>query len=141
MHSFHLAFPVNDLAKARFFYVDLLGCSQGRSSETWVDFDFYGHQISAHLNSQQSSPAVENPVDGDQVPVPHFGLILDQATWQDLAERIRTHGFRFVIEPKIRFQGKAGEQGTFFLRDPAGNALEFKYFEDQYNVFATDDAN
>ncbi len=141
MHTFHLAFPVNDLSKARSFYIDVLGCSVGRSAATWVDFDFYGHQISAHLNPQGSSPAIKNPVDGDQVPIPHFGLIVDQTTWKKLIERIRANGFTFIIEPRIRFEGKAGEQGTFFLHDPAGNALEFKYFQDKHNIFANDDNN
>ncbi len=135
--GFHLAFPVDDLAASRRFYGEILGCPEGRSSEHWIDFDLKGHQIVAHLNPDASEDAVKNAVDGDAVPVPHFGLILEWADWEDLAERVRAAGYTFVIEPRVRFQGEAGEQGTFFVRDPAGNALEFKTFKDDAQVFAT----
>jgi extradiol dioxygenase family protein len=133
---FHLAFPVHDLAAARHFYGGLLGCPEGRSSDTWIDFDFHGHQIVAHLAPQASQPAVHNPVDGDHVPVPHFGVILPMAHWRRLAERLRGAGVRFVIEPHVRFEGQVGEQATMFFLDPSGNALEIKGFDDMGQVFA-----
>ncbi|NWG46593.1 MAG: VOC family protein [Alphaproteobacteria bacterium] len=132
---FHLAFPVHDLAAARAFYGGLLGCAEGRSSEHWVDFDLFGHQIVAHL-APRPEAAPRNAVDGDGVPVRHFGLILPWAEWEALAERLRTGGARFLIEPRIRFRGLPGEQGTFFIEDPSGNALEFKSFEDEAMIFA-----
>jgi len=131
---FHLAFPVHDLAAARRFYGELLGCPEGRSSERWIDFDFYGHQIVAHLAPQV--PAAHNPVDGDHVPVPHFGVILPMAEWRALAGRLRAAGTAFVIEPHIRFEGQVGEQATMFFLDPSGNALEIKAFDDMSQVFA-----
>ncbi len=133
---FHLAFPVDNLARARAFYGGLLGCPEGRSSAEWVDFDFYGHQIVAHLAPGEVRPAARNAVDGDQVPVRHFGVILDMASWRDLADRLQAAGTAFIIEPHIRFQGEVGEQATMFFCDPAGNALEIKAFADMSQVFA-----
>ncbi|MCA8926266.1 MAG: VOC family protein [Planctomycetes bacterium] len=132
---FHLAFGVQDLERTRRFYLDVLGCLEGRSAERWVDFDLCGHQLSAHV-VPAAGPAPTNPVDGDQVPIPHFGLILEWGAWEALAERVRAHGAGFVIEPRVRFRGQAGEQGTFFLRDPSGNHLEFKTFRTAAEVFA-----
>jgi extradiol dioxygenase family protein len=132
---FHLAFPVNDLLQARHFYAGLLGCPVGRESERWIDFDFFGHQITAHL-SEPGDAGAANPVDGDAVPVRHFGAVLPWAQWQDLAARLARDGLDFLIQPRIRFAGQAGEQGTFFIRDPAGNALEFKSFRDPGRLFA-----
>ncbi len=134
---FHLAFPVHDLAAARAFYRDVLGCSEGRSSDGWIDFNLYGHQIVAHLAPRAARIAHHNPVDEHDVPVPHFGAILTPAEWQALAERVRRAGVRFVIEPCTRFKGKPGEQSTMFFLDPSGNALEFKAFADPAQVFAT----
>lgn len=136
---FHLAIPVDDLAAARAFYGDLLECPEGRSADTWVDFDLHGHQLVAHLAPARTGAATSNPVDGDDVPVPHFGLILEPADWDRLADRLRRAGVGFVIEPHVRFAGQAGEQRTMFLHDPAGNALEFKAFADDAMVFATGD--
>jgi len=133
---FHLAFPVHDLAQARAFYGGILGCREGRSSERWIDFDLYGHQIVAHLAPGRCIDNARNPVDGHDVPVPHFGLILTMPQWQTLADRLRSAGVRFVIEPYIRFQGQPGEQATLFLLDPSGNALEFKAFNDIGQLFA-----
>ncbi|MEM6908547.1 MAG: VOC family protein [Pseudomonadota bacterium] len=132
---FHLAFPVDDLAAARRFYGALLGCKEGRSSDEWVDFDFHGHQIVAHLAGNRDDRAT-NSVDGHDVPVPHFGLVLQLADWRELAERLRSAGTKFVIEPTVRFEGQPGEQATMFLRDPAGNALEFKAFANPSQLFA-----
>lgn len=133
---FHLAFPVDDLTAARGFYGDLMGCPEGRSSETWVDFDLFGHQIVAHLAPDECAAVKAGAVDGKQVPVRHFGLLLDWSDWEALASRFRTAGTDFIIEPYVRFKGQAGEQGTFFVRDPAGNALEFKTFRDEAQIFA-----
>jgi extradiol dioxygenase family protein len=133
---FHLAFPVTSLAKARAFYGGLLGCPEGRSSKDWVDFDFHGHQIVAHLAPEEARAATTHDVDGDAVPVRHFGLVLSMTAWQALAERLRTAGTRFVVEPHIRFQDQPGEQATMFLLDPCGNALEFKAFADPSRLFA-----
>ena len=132
---FHLAFPVDDLARARSFYGGLLGCAEGRSSAEWIDFDFFGHQIVAHLAPARAADH-HNPVDGHEVPVPHFGVVLDWDDFQALAERLREGGVKFVIEPYIRFAGQVGEQATMFFRDPAGNALEFKSFRDRSQLFA-----
>ena len=132
---FHLAFPVNDLAAAREFYGGVLKCEEGRSSERWVDFNLYGHQIVTHL-SEGAGIKASNHVDADDVPVPHFGVILPMDAWRELAERLRSHGVKFVIEPKIRFAGEPGEQATMFFLDPSGNALEFKAFADFSQVFA-----
>jgi len=136
VNPFHLAFPVHSLAAARSFYGELLGCAEGRSSDTWVDFDFYGHQIVAHLIDGRNSHAGHNPVDGDDVPVPHFGLVLSMDQWTALAERLRQAAVNFVIEPHVRFKGQVGEQATMFLLDPSGNALEFKAFTDPSRLFA-----
>jgi extradiol dioxygenase family protein len=134
---FHLAIPVDDLAAARRFYGEVLGCPEGRSAEHWVDFDLYGHQLVTHWSATHPGRIV-NPVDGDEVPVPHFGLLLEPAQWQKLAERLAAAGTEFVIEPHTRFVGQPGEQSTMFVLDPAGNALEFKAFADDAMVFAKD---
>jgi hypothetical protein len=134
---FHLAFPVHDLGAARAFYGGLLGCREGRSSDEWVDFDLFGHQIVAHLAPENARVAALNTVDGKSVPVPHFGVILSPRNWQALAGRLKEAGTDFVIEPHTRFAGKPGEQSTMFFLDPSGNALEFKAFGDDDQVFAT----
>jgi len=134
---FHLAFPVRDLSEARAFYGDLLGCPQGRSSAEWMDFDFFGHQIVAHLSADTHPDKAHNDVDGEQVPVRHFGVILSMADWRKLADRLSHSKVPFVIAPDIRFEGSPGEQATFFIRDPSGNALEFKAFDDESRIFAT----
>ena len=133
---FHLAFPVDDLGAARRFYGELLGCPEGRSAEHWVDFDLHGHQIVAHLSKDAPRRRTTNPVDGEDVPVPHFGLVLELGEWKALADRLQGAGIEFVIEPTVRFAGQPGEQATMFLLDPAGNALEFKAFADDAQVFA-----
>ena len=132
---FHLAFPVTSLAKARAFYGGLLGCPEGRSSDEWVDFDFYGHQIVAHL-APQAGHAQTNAVDGDNVPVRHFGVVLPMHEWHQLAGRLKAANVEFIIEPHVRFKGQPGEQATMFFLDPCGNALEFKAFEDPSRLFA-----
>ena len=134
---FHLAFPVTDLAEARRFYGELLGCAEGRSSADWIDFDFFGHQIVAHNVAAAAMADATSLVDGKQVPVRHFGVVTDRATWDALAERFRAARVRFVIEPYVRFRGEPGEQATMFLLDPFGNALEFKAFADVNQLFAT----
>ena len=136
LSPFHLAFPVHDLAEARRFYGELLGCPEGRSSPDWVDFNFYGHQIVAHLAPGETGTAARSAVDGHGVPVRHFGIVLPMADWQALAERVKAHGVAFVIEPYIRFKGEPGEQATMFFLDPSGNALEFKAFADITRLFA-----
>jgi len=134
---FHVAFPVDDLEAARHFYGTVLGCPEGRSAAEWIDFDLYGHQIVAHLKPKSGASAVHrNPVDGHDVPVPHFGVVLDLEDWHALAEKLKSAGTRFVIEPYIRFKGQTGEQATMFFLDPAGNALEFKAFADPSQLFA-----
>ena len=134
---FHIAFPVHDLAAARSFYGGTLGCPQGRSSEQWIDFNLFGHQIVAHLRPQpETGPVAHNPVDGHDVPIPHFGVVLPMDQWQALADRVRAAGVSFVIEPYIRFKGEVGEQATMFFLDPSGNALEFKAFADPSLIFA-----
>ena len=133
---FHLAFPVDDLAAARAFYGGLLGCPEGRSADEWVDFDLYGHQIVAHLAPEAVRKRATNPVDGEDVPVPHFGLVLAMDEWKALAERLESAGVDFVIPPTVRFAGQPGEQATMFFRDPAGNALEFKAMADPAKLFA-----
>ena len=133
---FHLAIPVDDLAAARHFYGDVLGLQPGRSADTWVDWNLHGHQVVTHL-APAGSRRAHNPVDGHDVPVPHFGLILTVATFHELADRLRAAGTEFVIEPYVRFAGQTGEQWTMFLLDPAGNALEFKAFADDSQVFAS----
>lgn len=134
---FHFAFPVDDLAAARRFYGDLLGCPEGRSADHWVDFDFHGHQIVAHLAPDAVRARASNPVDGEDVPVPHFGLVLPMDEWKALAERLESAGIAFVIPPTIRFADEPGEQATMFLLDPAGNALEFKAMADPAKLFAS----
>lgn len=141
MPRFHLAFAVDDLSAAREFYGSVLGCPEGRSADSWIDFDLCGHQIVAHLDVRRergdtARQEVTNPVDGDEVPVPHFGLILGWDEWHVLAKRLQAAGIRFVIEPHIRFRGEPGEQATMFFRDPSGNALEFKAFQDERRIFA-----
>jgi extradiol dioxygenase family protein len=136
LHPFHLAFPVTSLDHARRFYGELLGCPEGRSSESWVDFDFYGHQIVAHLAPGEAGHRATGLVDGDAVPVRHFGVVLGMSEWEALAARLRAAGVNFVIEPHIRFQGEVGEQATMFFLDPCGNALEFKAFADPSRLFA-----
>ncbi len=133
---FHLAFPVRDLSEARAFYGGLLGCAEGRSSPSWVDFDFYGHQIVAHLAPQECGRHRTSEVDGEAVPVRHFGAVLTMADWDRLAAKLEAAGTRFLIEPQLRFKGQVGEQATMFFLDPSGNALEFKAFDDLGQVFA-----
>jgi extradiol dioxygenase family protein len=133
---FHIAFPVDDLAKARDFYGGLLGCPEGRSSDAWIDFDLFGHQIVAHLAPAKADRPHHNPVDGHDVPVPHFGVVLTMEAWQALADRLTAAGVSFVIAPHVRFKGQVGEQATMFFLDPAGNALEFKAFADMGQLFA-----
>ena len=137
LRPFHLAFPVHDLEAARTFYRDTLGCGEGRSSDHWIDFDFYGHQIVAHLDAAMVARPIHNAVDGHDVPVPHFGIVLTMQQWQALADRLRAAGTKFGIEPHIRFAGQVGEQATMFFTDPSGNALEFKAFADDSQLFAT----
>ncbi len=141
---FHIAFPVNDLDAAREFYGNVLGCTEGRSSDTWIDFNLFGHQIVAHYQKPKSASTSvgeeglqSNPVDGHDVLVPHFGVVLRWETWQSLADRLREQNVKFVIEPYVRFEGEIGEQATMFFLDPAGNALEFKAFKDMSQIFAT----
>ena len=136
-NPFHLAFPVSSLIDTREFYESLLGCSVGRTSERWIDFNFFGHQITAHLKPEEVQLAQKNEVDGDQVPVRHFGAILEWSVWEDLAERLKAEGIQFIIEPHVRFKGEVGEQATMFFLDPSGNALEFKAFQDQGQIFAS----
>jgi extradiol dioxygenase family protein len=133
---FHLAFAVRDLSEARAFYGTLLGCPEGRSSDEWVDFDFFGHQIVAHLSADSAPDKAFNDVDGEQVPVRHFGVILSLAQWRALADRLQQSKVEFMIAPDTRFAGLPGEQATFFIRDPSGNALEFKAFDDDSRIFA-----
>jgi len=133
---FHLAFPVHDLAVARGFYGGLLGCPEGRSSDEWIDFDFFGHQIVAHLAPGMAPRRHHNPVDGHDVPVPHFGAVLSMDQWQDLADRLTASGTDFVIQPTVRFRGQPGEQATMFFLDPSGNALELKAMANPANLFA-----
>lgn len=136
IRPFHLAFPVTDLKATRDFYTKVLGCSVGRSSEHWIDFNLYGHQVVAHL-TDDTTPAPTNEVDGHQVPVMHFGVILNWSDWEQLAERLKQQGIQFIIEPYIRFKGMPGEQATMFFLDPCGNALEFKAFQNDDQIFAT----
>ena len=135
MRPFHLAFPVTDLVSTKSFYIDVLNCQVGRSSEHWIDFDMFGHQVVAHLVDQADHPST-NSVDGDDVPASHFGVILTMNQWHLLKDRLISHNIDFIIEPKIRFKGEAGEQATMFFLDPSGNALEFKAFKDDSSIFA-----
>jgi uncharacterized protein len=136
LRPFHFAFPVDDLAAARHFYGKLLGCPEGRSADHWIDFDLFGHQIVAHLAPERVQPRMTNLVDGEDVPVPHFGVVLDKGDWEGLAERLTGADVEFVIPPTVRFAGQPGEQATMFLLDPAGNALEFKAMADPAKLFA-----
>ena len=133
---FHLAFPVHDLAAAREFYGGVLECEEARSSDRWVDFNLFGHQIVAHLAPNSAGVSASNHVDADDVPVPHFGIILAMDEWRALADKLAAKGVKFIIEPKIRFKGEVGEQATMFFLDPSGNALEFKAFNDFSLIFA-----
>jgi extradiol dioxygenase family protein len=137
LSPFHLAIPVDDLAAARRFYGEVLGCPEGRSSDSWIDFDLMGHQLVVHRAPRAA--ITRNPVDGDAVPVPHFGIVLDWPAWEALGARITASGTAFELAPHVRFAGKPGEQGTFFLFDPAGNALEFKAMRHPGNLFAKQD--
>ena len=137
MRPFHLAFPVDNLEKTREFYTKILGCNEGRSSDRWIDFDMYGHQVVAHLIDKVEEVQT-NPVDGDDVPASHFGVILELDDWEALANRLKKIDMNFIIEPHIRFKGEAGEQATMFFLDPCGNALEFKAFKNDDMIFATD---
>lgn len=136
IQPFHLAFPVHDLAAARAFYGGVLGCPEGRSAAEWIDFNLFGHQIVAHLDSEMRPATATNAVDGHDVPVLHFGVVLTWEQWEALADRLRAAGIAFGIEPHIRFRGEVGEQATMFFRDPSGNALEFKAFRDPGRLFA-----
>jgi extradiol dioxygenase family protein len=138
IRPFHLAIPVKDIAASREFYGSVMACAEGRSSSQWVDFDFFGHQLVCHLDDdRENTDLLRNAVDGDAVPVPHFGVILTMATWEVLRDRLVNAGTDFVIEPKIRFKGEVGEQATMFFFDPSGNALEFKAFSDDEMIFAS----
>ena len=137
LRPFHLAFPVHDLEAARAFYGEVLGCAEGRSCDDWIDFDFYGHQIVAHQAPGLIADRARAKVDSEDVPVPHFGVVLAMDDWQTMAERLKAAGVEFVIEPTIRFKGKPGEQATMFFRDPSGNALEMKAFADDAMLFST----
>jgi len=136
LNLFHLAFPVRNLSEARAFYAGILECEEGRSSDQWIDFNLFGHQIVAHLAPESAGVKHRNEVDTDQVPIPHFGIVLSMSDFTSLAEKLQTKGVEFVIEPKIRFEGEVGEQATMFFLDPSGNALEFKGFKDFSTVFA-----
>jgi len=133
---FHLAFPVYDIAEARRFYGGILGCPEGRSAPDWVDFNFHGHQIVAHLAPEEAGHRKTSAVDGDQVPVRHFGVVLPMDEWHRTADRLKTAGINFIIEPHVRFKGEVGEQATMFFLDPSGNALEIKAFADIGSLFA-----
>jgi extradiol dioxygenase family protein len=137
LRPFHLAVTVNDLTPARQFYGQVLGCTQGRSDDLWTDYDFFGHQLVVHLDAAKASPVAHNPVDGHDVPVPHFGVVLTMDVWSALASKLQLAQIVFIIEPTIRFRGQPGEQATMFFQDPAGNALEFKAFADDAMLFAT----
>lgn len=138
LYPFHLAIPVTDIPGTRKFYLEVLGCGLGRSSDTWIDFDFYGHQLSAHIAPDEISIPKTNLVDGKDIPVRHFGVVLDQVAWERLKQRLENNGTRFLIEPQIRFKGQVGEQATMFISDPSGNVLEFKAFRDETKLFASD---
>ena len=135
---FHLALTVHDLAEAERFYGEALGCEQGRRAATWIDYDLSGHQLSIHLDPDKQASEFVNPVDGHEVPLPHFGLVLSMDDWRALAARLIASSTEFVIEPYLRFEGQVGEQGTMFLLDPSGNALEFKGFADEGDIFRSE---
>ena len=136
INPFHLAIPVKEIVETRAFYRDVLECAEGRSSDHWVDFDLYGHQLVIHQVPSKEEKVSSNPVDGHEVPVPHFGVVLDWDDWHSLSDRLQDHGIKFIIEPYIRFEGQPGEQATMFFKDPSGNALEFKSFKDMGQLFA-----
>lgn len=136
INPFHLAIPVKEIIETRAFYRDVMGCSEGRSSDHWVDFDFFGHQLVIHQVAQKEEDIPSNPVDGHDVPVPHFGVVLDWDDWQSLADKLQAEKMEFIIAPYIRFEGQPGEQATMFFQDPSGNALEFKAFKDMGQLFA-----
>lgn len=136
LHPFHLAIPVDDLENCRKFYSDILGFKEGRSSEKWVDFDCFGHQLVLHYKPKHNNDSITNYVDGKNVPVPHFGVVLDMDAFNLLSERLKSKEVHFIIEPYIRFQGQVGEQATMFFKDPSGNAIEFKAFKDMDQLFA-----
>lgn len=136
LRPFHLAIPVYNLQESREFYRDVLGCKEGRSSDHWVDFDFFGHQLVIHYKPKEQTAIHANPVDGKSVPVPHFGVVLDMETFAKLADKVRLNKVEFIIEPYVRFEGETGEQATMFFNDPSGNALEFKAFKDLSQLFA-----
>ena len=136
IQPFHIAIPVKNLEKCRTFYRDILQCEEGRSAAHWVDFNFFGHQLVIHQKENFTPQRISNAVDGHDVPVPHFGVVLTWEVWQDLAERLKANNTRFIIEPTIRFEGKVGEQATLFFNDPENNALEFKAFKDLNQLFA-----
>lgn len=136
IQPFHLAFPIRDIEETRIFYQDLLGCEIGRSTEKWIDFNFFGHQLSAHVKPEELTQAKANQVDGKNVPVRHFGVVLSWEDWQTLADKLKENKLDFIIEPYIRFKGEVGEQATMFFLDPSGNALEFKAFQDPTQIFA-----
>ena len=136
IRPFHLAFPVYDLDKTRKFYEDILDCRIGRTSDKWIDFDFFGHQVTAHLTKDKIQEPPANEVDGKAVPIKHSGVILEWQQWHEFADKLRSHSIEFIIEPHIRFEGQAGEQATMFFYDPSGNALEFKAFKDMENLFS-----
>ena len=136
LQPFHLAIPVNNVEKNRTFYRDVLGCSEGRSSDHWVDFNFFGHQLVIHYKESKQEKEYSNPVEGHDVPVPHFGVVLAWQQWHDFSERLKQHQIKFVIEPYVRFEGQVGEQATLFFKDPSGNALEFKAFKNMDQLFA-----
>ena len=138
LRPFHLAIPVRDLESTRNFYVDMLDCTVGRESAHWIDFNFFGHQLSAHVRPEDLIPVHTNPVDGEDIPVRHFGLVLEWDAWQALVDRLSRKGLPFLVGPTLRFRGKAGEQATLFVLDPSGNALEFKSFRDDRQLFAQD---
>ncbi len=136
LRPFHLAIPVDDIETNRSFYRDILGCKEGRSSDHWVDFDFYGHQLVIHLKERSPKEQQSNPVDGKEVPIPHFGVVLDMPTFGKLSESLQKRNVKFIIEPYVRFEGETGEQATMFFKDPSGNALEFKAFKNLDQLFA-----
>ena len=138
LRPFHLAIPVRDIDSTRAFYVQILGCSVGRTSEHWIDFNFFGHQLSAHVKPDELAPVRTNAVDGEEVPVRHFGIVLEWNDWQVLSRKLADAGIEFLIKPTIRFKGQVGEQATLFIRDPSGNALEFKSFREDDSLFAVD---
>jgi extradiol dioxygenase family protein len=139
MQVFHLAFPITDIDASIMFYTKYLDCQLGRQAERWVDLNFFGHQLSLHLSDENKNTDIcSNLVDGDQINIPHFGAILEKGQWQALHEKLKEGGIEFRLEPKVRFAGEAGEQGTFFIKDPSGNTLEFKYFNSADDIFATE---